>query len=209
MIKGSYRFLKTFFQPISWLQLVFGGSAVTAAGTISTYLAQRTSWITEKGPFAIFLAASLGIVLAASIFALFFWARYLFVLAKAADFWAQQTELVDPLAAEYQKRRINLAALSHPATRMIERKRFVDCQLVGPANLFGQGSTAFVNVRFTRCDWVVVHPSAYVQNAFGLSEVEVIGGEIIDCTIFVTEGNLPSLKNAPPNIVTYTGPRSA
>jgi hypothetical protein len=74
--------------------------------------------------------------------------------------------------------------LAHPFSRRISNKRFVDCELIGPAVIVISRST-FYGATFSHCDLVVADGRARVLNAIAIEGSEIIGGSISRCTIIM------------------------
>lgn len=157
----------------------------TAVGVVTGYLSQGVAWIDQFGAFGWWSAGLLGFLVAALGLALAGIGREKWAIARATRKWAGQVDDINPLDTEFHKKRIRLVDLAHPITFKIKGKRFIDCQLVGPANLVLLSGINLNSNTFTKCDFVPTKKELYVLNAIGLEDCEVIGGEILETVLFV------------------------
>lgn len=166
-----------------WPVLVPAG----AVGIVMGWLAKSVAQINQFGPFGWCFAGLLSfLVTALALYALSgVWGRW--IIAKAAKRNAMPPDSINPLEMEFHRRRIKLLALAHPIDSRIRGKRFIDCELEGPANIVLVGHGVFRGCGFLNCDFVIHRQPVHVQNCVVLEDCEVIGGEIHRCTIFVDQ----------------------
>ncbi|HRE43325.1 MAG TPA: hypothetical protein PKY87_05075 [Terricaulis sp.] len=96
-------------------------------------------------------------------------------MAKIRSVWARSPNPVDPMETVFRNKRINVADLITPYHRVISNKNFIDCELVGPANLFiavtsGSGSLAFHGNTFQPSETVMIKNDASPPNAIVLQD---------------------------------------
>lgn len=173
------------------LWTIIQGSGIVTAGAISGWLASATAWVDSYGTVGWWFAALSGALLTALTLSVFAWLRYTWFRADAMRKWKQAVDGVNPLAPEFQRQRVKLLDLSHPLFPVIENKRFIDCELLGPANIILMGKINLTNVAFLGCDLVVVKLGAVLANVIRLDNVQIFGGTISGCTIFVVPAQLP------------------
>jgi hypothetical protein len=160
-------------------------SILGSGGALSGILSSTVAQISRYGWFGWWSAFLVGCVLTASAMALFATFKLRLAQAGIVNKWKDQVDSVNPLDSEFFKKRIKLLDLTHPLTRKITHKRFTDCQLVGPANLLIMSNNTLSHISFQNCDYIVTKRELFLYNAIGLDHVTVIGGEIIDATIFL------------------------
>src|SRR5262249_28919652 len=113
--------------------------------------------------------------------------------ASATNKWKKDVHGINPLEREFNKLIIKISDLAHPMTKKIAGKRFIDCELIGPATFYAVNGS-MTNVGFIDCDIVVLHPTAHLANVIVLEDVEVISGKIYNCTIYIPQGDIPTFK---------------
>lgn len=183
-------------------------AAFVAAGGMS-YFGSISEAIAAWGPGGIWaagvllgLATWIGLSWAASLKA---HARLRRAQATATEDWRQRVgDSVNPLSPEFHTKRLRIADIAHPINRRIENKRFIDCELIGPANLLPLG----VDIRgmeFINCDCVVVRNGVPIRNAVGLKNVTLLGGKIWQCTFLVPQKDIPQFVAMGATFVSPTG----
>lgn len=108
--------------------------------------------------------------------------------------WQERVDTTNPLSPEFHTKRIGWLDIAHPISRRIENKRFIDCEILGPANIVLVRDVQLDSVTFIDCDFVVVKPKAFVSNVVALENVKVIGGSIWRTTILLPAEAVPMVK---------------
>ena len=190
----------------NWTALV----AVVSTSGLMTALAWMTDWTRALGP--------VGIGAVTLVTGAFIWCAVVWIQSQLAKIrerkaktgalvdWQQRVDYVNPLAAEFHKARIKLNDLKNPVTGAITGKRFVDCELLGPANVVSkQSSMMFVNLM--NCDTVVVRPAKdlHLFNVILLEDCQIINGSIMNCTLFIGRKEVKTFAEMGAGFVTLTG----
>lgn len=181
----------------NWPRLV---TLFVAAGGM-TYLSAITDWAAALGPAGIgllvittVLVANILISLAQAMRAK---ARERNALASASATWVEKVDGVNPLDVHFHKKRIRIADLAHPLSKRIESKKFTECQLVGPANIVFVQNVQLINTGFGNCDMILTKAETFIYNVIPVFDTSIVGGEIINATIYVHPDMLPLLKDTP------------
>lgn len=181
-----------------------------AVGVIAAILSRGVAAIDAYGPFGWLMAGLVAFLLFAAATLAAGLAFDRFASAMARRKWSRDVDSVNPLDPEFHRKRLKLSDLVHPLSGRIKKKRFVDCQLLGPANLAMVGNGQVTNVNFANCDIVIVRDEAAIFNGVMLQDVEMIGGEILKCTVYVSQAffdatfaNMPGV-----NLLTYLKPEA-
>lgn len=161
---------------------VLGGAVMYALGLI-------TDWVRAMGPMGIggvviatTLTIWIGLSVAQSQRASFKRKR---VEAAMLEKWMEQIDHFNPLASEFHAKRIKWLDIANPISERITEKRFIDCEILGPANIVLTNESQLFGMKFISCDFVVIKPEVYVNNVLVLENVKIFGGEIWRTTIFV------------------------
>lgn len=176
-----------------WPMLVPAGVGAVILG----YLSMSVGWINKYGAFGWATTGLLAFVLISAGLALVGYGRHRWEMAKASRKWATDVDAINPLDNEFHKKRIKLADLRHPVRRQIEGKKFTDCQLMGPTNLFLSHNMNLTNAAFLNCDLILTKNKAQIFNVTELTNCEIIGGEIVEATIYVHPSVFQSFKDMP------------
>lgn len=108
--------------------------------------------------------------------------------------WQEQVTAVNPLSPEFHTKRVGWLDIAHPISERIQNKRFIDCEILGPANIALIRDAQLDGVTFVDCDFAAVKPSAFVSNVVALENVKVIGGSIWRTTILLPPDMIPVVK---------------
>jgi hypothetical protein len=175
-------------------------------GVITAILSQGVQWIKAYGAFGWWIAGLSGFFLSAVTLALAGVAWQRFAMARAAQKWSRDVDVVNPLAAEFHGQRIKLADLAHPITGRIQNKRFLDCELIGAVVVMA-GRTVIQDATFFNCDIVIARPDAFIQNVLVLEDCTIMGGQLLRSTIFFSqEAYERDIRPLGGNLVSYEKP---
>lgn len=180
---------------------------VFAAGGGMTYLGSITAWVAAWGPFGIgaagLVSAMLTWVCLAIIASFRAKARLSEAHRAAIEKWKDRVDDVNPLLPEFHTKRLRLSDLASPINRAIESKRFIDCELLGPANLI-LSDVEFDGVLFEGCDAVAVKHMTPIHNAIHLQSIKMIGGKIWNCTLLIPLKEVSKFTAMPVTFVSLT-----
>lgn len=118
--------------------------------------------------------------------------------------YKERNTSVNPLDDNFNKLRIKIADLAHPLTKKIENKKFINCQLIGPANIVMMGRGNLDSVAFLACDVIVIKEQSNIHNVIPLENVVIIGGEISNCTIYIVKQQADQFKLMGATIISDT-----
>lgn len=191
----------------NWALLLslFGG------GGVMSYFASITDWIVGYGPAAIWgtgIASALVAWIALSLVAwLLARASESRARATAVEQWKNQVDTVNPLDSEFHKRRIKISDLCDPTSRSIKGKKFIGCELVGPANILLRGTSQMANSTITNCDVAVMqmHTKVRLFNVISLEDISIFDCTIWNCTVFIRPGDVAEFKALGAPFLTLTG----
>jgi hypothetical protein len=183
-------------------------AAAFIGGGGMSYLAAVTDWMAAWGPLGI---GAVGLLAALAVWLVLALAAILRAKAKlhqtsanAIEKWKEQVDSVNPLAPEFHTKRLRIGDIAHPINQRITDKRFIDCELIGPANIVLAGA-ALNGASFMNCDMVVARHNAFIQNAVVLERVTMIGGKIWNTTIFIGTNDIHHFRAMGANIISLTG----
>jgi MFS family permease len=182
------------------------GGGIVSGGAISGWLASGHAWVASHGAFGWWAAFLVGALITATALMAFAALRYLWIRGDAVREWKNRAQDVNPLAPEYHTARVSIAQIANPISKKIKGKRFIDCEILGPANLFLIRNVNIDNIGFMNCDFVVIKRGAKaIFNCVGLEDVRILGGTMWECTIMVPPDMAPGLAAKGIQFVTLTG----
>jgi hypothetical protein len=129
--------------------------ATRAAGVFSQYA--PLSWVAAG--FAGLLSYAVGI-------AVYGYGRRLIVRARYDAKFLAESGGIDPLAKVFEGKRIFLNDFILPSNPIVMDKTFVDCEIVGPANIWLASENAINDVRPGLVDAVALSGEKYFNNGF-------------------------------------------
>lgn len=189
----------------NWQSIV----AVFFGGGGMSYLASATEWLQPWGPVGY---GAIGIMTALVLWIGISFAQNLRananlrrVEASAIEKWKDIVDVINPMHSEFNKKRIKISDLVHPVTGTISQKRFIDCELIGPAVI------AFRNIEASRgsflgCDLVMLKPvGAHLNNIVILDDIVLVGGAVYNCTIYITPDMVDVFVRMGGSFVSLTG----
>lgn len=176
-------------------------------GGIGAWLASTVEWIDQFGAFGWYVAGLVCVLIAVLAGLSVAGLRYLWIRAGATRKWQYEVHDINPLAKEFHKQRIKFLDLAHPITKSISGKRIVDCELMGPANLFMKGKGGITGANLNNCDVVVVqsHKAVPINNVVVIEDTDIIGGDVWECTIFISIAMVPIFQGMGAEFITLTG----
>ena len=190
---------------ISIWQILTGGSV--SFGLLSAWLSSGVSWINQFGWYGWFTAGLVGALLFALLLLAGVWIRYGWTKTRVMRVWGMQVDAINPLAHEFHTKRIKALDLSNPINRLVVGKRLIDCELVGPANLFFHKNIELNGVGFKGCDIIVLRPvdAVPVYNVVAFEDFQMIGGSIWLCTILIPPTMVDLFAQMGSTFITLTG----
>lgn len=160
-------------------------------GVVTYYLAQGVAWLSQFGAFGWWMAGITAFLMSALALFLLAKVREKFAVATATRKWAREVDNVNPLAPEYVRQQIRIQDIAHPVGSYIKNKRFTECMLIGKANLLVTGKSLLSRCDFVNCDVAIINSDEPIpiHNCIVVDSCEIIGGEIINCTIYVNQNS--------------------
>jgi hypothetical protein len=129
--------------------------ATRAAGVFADYA--PLSWV---------IAGFLGLLFYAMCVAVYGYGRSRAVRSKYDAKFMAETGGVDPLSKVFEGKRIYLNDFILPSSPVVDGKTFVECEIVGPANIFLQAENAINNIKPGMVDAVALDHEKQFFNGF-------------------------------------------
>lgn len=138
--------------------------ALAAYLSISTALpawaVSAMSTFQHFAPLSWVLAGFSGLIGAVLLYALFAWAFGRVIRARYDRSLYERTGFVDPMAKTFENKRIFLSDFVLPSAAHIAEKAFINCEIIGPANLFLRQGNSIATQKLPFCDGFIVPSSA-------------------------------------------------
>ncbi|WP_158010891.1 hypothetical protein [Tardibacter chloracetimidivorans] len=184
-------------------------SLLGVGGTISAisgWIAAKTAWLSAYGAITWWFAALLGGALFAFTFLAIAWGRWKFIQARSIDKWARNVDAVNPMEREFRNQRLNLADLANPISKIIEGKRFIGCELIGPVTILLGPTNSFRKSHFFRVNMIPLKDNVPMAPIYTMVGCEIIESQIMDANILFPRRIVPVLEAGfPPGALSYVG----
>ena len=187
------------------LWAILNGSGVLTAAGVTGWLSSAVEWISAYGAFGWWCAALAGALAAALVLLAVAWGRYAWIRGRTLHKWKNIVDNFNPMEDEFNKQRIRLADIANPFTMRISGKRFVNCDLIGPANIIIMSHNNLFHIGFIDCDIIVGRHGAIFKNAIGLENCTLVGGRIYGATIIIPNNLVHKFHNFGGIFGTLTG----
>ncbi|MEQ8249924.1 hypothetical protein [Oceanibaculum nanhaiense] len=157
--------INRFFMNLEWrLSLIGVGVTAVSSFVLPAWAVRTANLFADYAPFSWVTAGFLGALTGAIIYAIVAWARSRWVRAGYDHNLYKRSGFVDPMAATYENKRIFLADFVLPSDPHISGKTFINCEIVGPANLFIRQGNQVNEQILPICDAVVLNGDRQFYN---------------------------------------------
>jgi hypothetical protein len=145
-------------------------SSLKALGLVSSFAlpawaAKTANVFVQYSPLSWVVSGFCGLLLTALTYAIYGWARTKIARGQYDSLMATKGAWVDPLAKSYEDKRIYLNDLCLPSFPLLENKTFINCEIIGPANVVPEYGNNIQEPRFPICDAVWLKDGHNLFNA--------------------------------------------
>ncbi len=156
-----------------------------SAGAFTAWLASGVQWVNQFGWFGWWIAGLLGVLLALYIAIGIAWLRNAWIKGRLMQKWGQTVEAINPLDQEFTRKRVNPEDIANPISKRLIKKRFIDCEVMGPANIIFSVANNINECNFYNCDIIVAKKNAHIINVLVFEGSSVIDCDFWNCTIYI------------------------
>jgi hypothetical protein len=174
-----------------------------------------TDTVKSIGYFWLFiLCSTFGLISYASVLMSFYMSarsRKIKAETDAIQHWKESVDTINPLDAEFIKKRIKISDLVSPIDGAIRNKRFIDCELIGPANisfLDSEKPSDINGIGIYACDIVMIKDKTWACNVIVFDNITILNCKLHRITLYIQSNmvNIFKTKNKGENrFVTLTG----
>lgn len=187
-----------FFSKLEWrwsLANMLWGTGAIASATLPAWAVRTLEVFSEYSPLSWVLAGFAGLAIYCLCFLTFAWAHAINVRARFNDRSMNSGGFVDPLAKVYERERIFLNDFCLPTNPYIRDKLFIDCEIIGPANLFLAIGNRVDEILLPHCDAVVLPSGATFYNGYTLANTTFRRCSFQRVTFFVSQEEYQFVKD--------------
>jgi len=166
-------------------------------GAITAWLASAAEWLEAYGPLgwwlagiSVFLFTLMTLMLLLLLMSFF---RFKLVEAKAIKNWNERTSDINPLDNEFSKVRIRILDLVSPIDGCIDNKKFSDCEIIGPANIFFYGGGGIYGCVFSKLDLVLCKDDSEINNIIPISNFQFVNCRFHRVTFYLSPSTVDKM----------------
>lgn len=180
-------------------------------GTVGSVVIALTDALNAYAPASYFFGFAAGVLIWLTGLAAY--GHWKLKSATRARFRDLQTprSAINPLDVTFERKRIWISDLTVPGIMVVEGKKFIGCQLIGPGIIMFDGSTLNGN-GFRGCDSLVIsNPDADIHNVIVLKNCTIIECDLISLTLYWPEQHASTFEKGVTNakVVWLTHPPKA
>lgn len=187
-----------FFSKVEWrwsLANMLWGVGAIASATLPAWAVRTMELFSEFSPLSWVLAGFAGLAVYCLCYLFFAWARTIHVRSRFNDRIMNSGGFVDPMAKVFERKRIFLNDFCLPTNPYITDKSFIDCEIIGPANLFLAVKNRVDQIQLPDCDAVVLPPDGKFYNGYTLINSTFRRCSFHRVTFFVSQAEYESVKD--------------
>lgn len=186
MIKRINRFMSGLEWRWSLGAAIWGVFFPTTSFVLPAWGARASGVFSEYSPLSWVVAGFAGLFIYALCVALYGFGQSRSVRSKYDARFMAETGGVDPLSKVFEGKRIFLNDFILPSNPFVNGKTFVDCEIVGPANMFLAMGNAINDIRPGLVDAVVLSGDRQFHNGFNFFNCTFRGCTFHRVTLFFT-----------------------
>jgi hypothetical protein len=158
-----------FFKGLEWrLSLILQMATLVGSFAFPFWAVKTAELFKEYEPFSWVVAGFVGVAIAVILYLLWQVASLVRTKAKFNILFTEKHPGVDPMKDTFENRRIFLNEFALPTDPWIENKTFINCDIVGPANMFFGNGVAISESRGPNIDVVYLPETTRPTNGFGI-----------------------------------------
>lgn len=164
--------------------ILIGGWLLSFA--IPAWAAHAAKVFVQYTPLSWVAVGFLGLVTYSASVAIWGWGRQRLVRSRYDQAMLAKGGAIDPLAKTFERKRIFLNDFALPSKPIIEGKTFIDCEIVGPANVILNMGNSVTDHQLPVCDALVLAPDADPYNGYVFNHCVFRGCSFVRVTLMFT-----------------------
>jgi len=169
----------------SLLQFCVGLPAIFASFAIPAWAVSTTAAFERYAPATWVSAGFLGLLATSASYAFASNAYARRIRTKYDARMLASGGAIDPLEKTFERRRIYLNEFCLPSHPLIENKSFIDCEIIGPANIVFVSGNSITQGRYPICDAVYLADGIFPSNAYLFTDCIFRGCNFSRITYFI------------------------
>lgn len=170
-----------------WEKLGLGGYVAASFG-IPAWATATTAMFQQYAPLSWVAAGFIGILITALISCLIMWFRGLQIRLSIERRFYEGGDRINPLDVVFQNRRILISDLLPPIGFDVTGKTFINCEIIGPANIVLSGHGSMSGCGGAMVDAVLARENALIQNGTQFLNCNFQNCNLFKITFIIPEG---------------------
>lgn len=189
------RFLSGLEWKWSLASMVWGGPALIASFALPAWAVAAGNLFEHYAPLSWVVAGFIGTGAASTMYAIAAFGRGRWVRASYDARMLAQGGAIDPLEKTFERKRIYLNEFVLPSHPLVEGKTFIDCEIIGPANILFVSGNNINNGRYPVCDAVYLKDGVIPSNTYLFTDCIFRGCNFTRSTFFVPHNEKSMFAN--------------
>lgn len=167
-------------------QFMLGGYFI-ALTALPAWAVSAMDLFQQFAPLSWVIAGFVGLIIAVLAYAIFSWSYGRWVRSKYNQYLFSKSGYVDPMAKTFENKRIFLNEFCLPSEPHIDGKAFINCDIIGPANILIRNNNQLADQRLPNCDAILTRTDRWPHNGIIIDNCTFRGCSFKRVTIIVPE----------------------
>lgn len=190
--------INAFFVRLEWrLSLFIQATGVVASFALPAWAVRAMEMFSEYAPLSWVVAGFAGVAFAV----IFFWLwQVAFILRVRAKFnvrLLEHPDPINPLDKTFEGKRIFLNDFVLPSHQLVEGKTFIDCDIIGPTNLYLASGNQASAIRLPQIDAVYLDPEIMFNNGVAFRDCVFRNCSFQRITMFIGDPDYGTMSDNP------------
>jgi hypothetical protein len=176
---------------LSLAEWAWRGSITAMSIGLPAWAAHATAWVNAYGPIAWVIAGALGAAAAIGLICASNAVLQKIHRDSVRRKFYDRADNINPLQDMFDHKRIKISELIPPYTNIIENKTFVECEIIGPQNVFfsgtASGSLTINGCHFLNCAGFVTKDNIGFPNIIGFVNCSFLRCTMANLMIFMPD----------------------
>ena len=164
---------------------------------LPAWAAKATGVFSEYAPLSWVVSGFAGLLIYAVVVFIYGTGQQRSVRSRYDSKFMQETGGVDPLAKVFEGKRIYLNDFILPSSPFVNGKNFVDCEIVGPANIYLEVGNNIGELQDSKIDAVALAPGVLFSNGYTFRHCSFRGCTFHTVTLFLSPMEAHTLRESP------------
>jgi len=150
--------------------MLWGIPAAIASFALPAWAVKASSVFSHYAPLSWVAGGFFGLLSASLIYAIFAWGRMRWVRARYDAKMLAQGGAIDPLEKTFERKRIYINEFCLPSHPLVENKAFIDCEIIGPANIIFISGNNISDARLPVVDAIYMKEGIFPTNGYAFKD---------------------------------------